>query len=71
MTLDEWMKLEGRTGKWLAKQLGVRDQWVSAIRRGREKPSRHLATHIESVTDGAVPVSVWGLAERGDNGAAA
>ena len=66
MTLDEYLKSEGRTGKWLAAKLGVRDQWVSAIRRGREKPSRHLAMHIESVTDGAVPVSVWGLGANDD-----
>ncbi len=60
MTLADYLKSEGRTGRWLAQRLGCSEQHISGIRKNNAKPSRILAKAIERETAGAVPASQWG-----------
>ena len=49
----------------LAGRLGISRSHLSEIVTGAKRPSLELATRIERLTDGAVPVNQWIPAEGG------
>ena len=55
-----WLRANGRTSDWLAKQCGTTAKWLSAVGNGTRPPSSILAASLERVTDGGIPASVWG-----------
>ena len=60
MTASEWLTKHERSIAWLARQTGVTRSHMSRVVGGKAMPSALLAKSIERITDGAVPVSVWG-----------
>lgn len=56
--LFRWIEETGRTQRWLAEQIGVREQAVVAWKNGR-LPRAATIQRIAEVTDWAVPPEAW------------
>lgn len=55
IALRTWTRMSGRTNRWVADQLEVTPQYLSALRRDRQ-PSVALSKRIERLTGGIVTV---------------
>ena len=64
MTIDEWLKKEGRSGRWLARKLGRGEDVVSRWRRGHIRPSLTVLGLIEEITGGEVMPEDYGYGEK-------
>lgn len=53
-----WLKENGRTTEWLAKQVGTKPGWLSSVGNRKRPPSSILAASLERIT--GIPASVWG-----------
>ena len=60
MTASEWLKAQDRSIAWFSRQAGVTRSHMSRVVGGNALPGVELAVKIADLTDGAVPVSVWG-----------
>lgn len=57
--LARYLREHGKTQRWLAEQVGVREQAVTAWMRGRFKPRLAQIQKITAVTGGAVTAEAW------------
>ena len=57
--LAHWLRENGRSGAWLARQVGCSPSMVSALKRAdrRVTPGLRLAAEIERVT--GIPAMAW------------
>lgn len=60
MRLGEWLETNERSAAWLARQLEVSRETVSAWIAGEFSPSAARAAQIEEITGGAVRADGWG-----------
>lgn len=58
-TLVAYLETTGRTQRWLAEQIGVREATVSAWCRNGIIPRPPQMKRIADVTEGEVPVTSW------------
>lgn len=58
--LSAWLAVEGRKKSWLASQVSVRPNAVTAWVNGKSIPIPALRERIEEVTNGAVSAQEWG-----------
>lgn len=63
--LDLWMKENGRSFPWMAKQIGASVRSVRLWAWGQVLPTLVFAFQIERVTAGEVPASYWLTTELG------
>lgn len=56
MTLDQWLKQNDKTGRWMAERLEIEEAQLSRIRHKIINPSLHIANRIVSLTHGEVTV---------------
>lgn len=61
--LDTYLREEGIRGRDFAKKLGLKEPYLSRIRRGHRRPNLDVAIMIARVTKGRVPVESWASSE--------
>jgi transcriptional regulator with XRE-family HTH domain len=59
MTLKEWLEEAGRSGTWLADQVGVSHQAVYLWLSGKTLPRAVILARIEEITEGRVTARAW------------
>lgn len=59
MTLKEWLEEAGRSGTWLADQVGVSHQAVYLWLAGKTLPRAVILARIEEITEGRVTARAW------------
>lgn len=64
MRLGEWLETNERSAAWLARQLEVSRETVSAWIAGDFSPSVERAVKIEEITGGAVRADGWARPAR-------
>lgn len=55
--IADWLKAQGRTSDWLAKEVGCSANWLSSVGTGNKTPSPILVASLERVT--GIPASAW------------
>lgn len=68
--LGRWFLTHGVSRVWMAQKLGVHVTLVSRWATGQRRPSIHLAKRVAKLTEGEVPVTVWGHVEEEEPDAA-
>lgn len=67
MTLGQYLKASEQTQRDFARAVGVSASYMNELVQGSKTPSLSVASKIEKITAGAVPISAFiGRAQRGE-----
>jgi len=61
MTFDQWCRISDLSNIDISKKLGITENYVSMLRKGRAKPSGAMVCEVYDLTDKLVTPTDWGF----------